>query len=149
MNPYGDLDQATAACTNFYIPQDAYLANVSLRYFATGVTQLSLTSSTGTRGAYGKPVTGDELLSTDYSNNSRLLYSFIGRVDDNPESSKQGTVTGLGLISYDARCLSSEKVRLSGEWTWGVYEVDEDTDEQVASEETTEVRTVEPVEPRR
>ena len=26
--PFGDLNQATSVCTNFYIPQDDYIANV-------------------------------------------------------------------------------------------------------------------------
>ena len=40
LNEFGDLDQASSVCTNFYIPQNDYLTNVYYRYNLLGISQL-------------------------------------------------------------------------------------------------------------
>ena len=47
MNDFGDLDQASSVCSNFYIPQNDYLNNVSYRYNLLGISQIIFRTRSG------------------------------------------------------------------------------------------------------
>ena len=67
LNDFGDLDQATSVCENFYIPQDDYISQISYRYNLLGIAQLSLVTVKGLRSTQGLAGTDDSTFTLNFS----------------------------------------------------------------------------------
>ena len=74
--PYGEVDQATSVCTNFYIPKDDFLATILIRYNANFISQLWLTSRNGISASYGKAIENDANVVGQFSREADFFYGF-------------------------------------------------------------------------
>ena len=117
--PYGEVDQATSVCTNFYIPKDDFLSTILIRYNANVISQLWLTSRNGISASYGVAYENDAYVVGQFSRESYFFYGFQGRVRLK-EGDANHHLEALGLVKYDFTCLRDEKARLINDFSWGV-----------------------------
>ena len=76
LNDFGDLDQAKSVCTNFYIPQNDFLTNVSFKYNLLGIAQLTFTTFNRSFGSYGLAGAGDSTASYNFSVDDYFFFGF-------------------------------------------------------------------------
>ena len=128
LNPFGDVNQVTSVCTNFYIGQNDYLTSISYRYNEAGVQQLWLTTINGKSNSFGRADPDDASIVEQFTVEDKMFYGFFGIVENYTDGQKH--LRSLGLIVYDYVCLRDEKARLGENFKWG-------NEEEVIEEETT------------
>jgi len=79
LQDFGDLNQATSLCTNFYIPQGDYLSTVFYRYNTDGISQLWLTTVNGRSSSYGKAGADDSTIVAKFSTLDKMFFGFYSK----------------------------------------------------------------------
>jgi len=141
LTAFGDLDQATSLCKNFYIPNRDYLTNINMRYNLSGVSLIQLTTANGQDESFGQFTFEDSLFTQSFSKLDNFFFGFQGRLEKN-----EGTpglpndhLLSLGIVSYNYDCLFDEKERQGKQFLWGIetYQLSTGTTTSTASTVTT------------
>ena len=125
LHAHGALDQASLVCDNFYFGDSDRLARVLFRYNSVGVTHLTLATVNGQNASFGTFNEQERQYAREFTEDAHFFFGFMS-VEEYIEEGEGGMMlVGLGIVSYHYECLRDERMRLGGDFTWGIEVADD------------------------
>ena len=96
------------------------MASILFKYNTEGVSQLWLTTKTGTSASYGNAVATDLTVMTQFSKFDQQFFGFLASEELENElfGREHDHLLQIGIVSYNYVCVRDEKSRLGNYFVW-------------------------------
>ena len=86
LTPFGDLDQASSICSNFYVPQGDHISRVQYWHSVQGISKINLSlANSSSVLQLGVSLANDNQYDESFDEAGNFLFGFQGRIEKNFE----------------------------------------------------------------